>query len=819
MKASPMKTSATKTSIKTSATKTIAKSQSVPHDSSWTHVQGSSEYVDDRPVMPNELHVGIAVSDCAHATIKKIDFSEAQKIKGFHSYYTAKDFLHNVWGTIFQDQPLIADKTVQFVGETVAIVAAETREALRLALQKVSVSYEELPAILSIQEARKQKSFIGPVREISRGSVDKVFSQNTLTLTGKIVIRGAEHFYLENQSALSYPQEQGALEVHSSSQHPTEVQHVISHSLGLDSKDVVCVVKRMGGAFGGKESQAAPLAAYPALVTHLTGRPARLVLDKDMDVLHTGKRNPFENEYKVAFDATGKILALDCELYSDAGAYADLSTSIMERAMLHADNAYFIPHFRVRGQVCKTHYHPHTAFRGFGGPKGVLMIEKIIEEIAQQLNLDPLDLRMKNVYRGTKNVTPYGQKIKDNCLPQLFKKLRDDSSYNKRRKEIEKHNKRSRDMGVGELRGLSLTPVKFGIAFTTKFLNQGNALVNVYRDGTIQVSTGATEMGQGVYSRIRQIVADELGVDTTMVRVMPTSTEKNANTSPTAASSGTDINGAAAALACQKIKFRLAQVAKILAKKNKKNWPSKTGVLGSENEIDVTELGKATSIDESSKISGAQFANNSVHVSGLKISFAELCNEAYMSRVSLCEYAHYKMPNLGFDKLKGQGDAFLYFTQGVAASEVSLCQLSGEVKVLRSDILMDLGRPINKELDLGQVMGGFVQGLGWMLLERLHYKKGRLLSVGPSTYKIPSIHDIPREFNVNLLPNEKNKVNIRASKAVGEPPLLLAVSVWTAVLDALRYKSKKFADIEVPASAEHILKVLHSDKYEELALL
>ena len=801
-----------------------------PHDSAVTHVQGLSEFIDDRPRLSNEVMVGLLLSEKAHAKITKVDISKALKLDGVLAIYLADDFPHNLWGTIFQDQPLLAKEKVQFVGEGIAVIAATSQDIVNKARALIEVKYEDLPAILSVSEARKQESFIGDERFIKRGDVEAALSSAQHRFNGKIKIQGAEHFYLESQAAVVYPMDDGNLEVHSSAQHPTEVQHVVSHALQLESKDVVSVVKRMGGGFGGKESQAAPIAAFAALVATRLNRPARIILNKDEDMVHTGKRNPFENEYEVGFDDTGRILALDVKLFGDGGAYADLSTSILERAMLHSDNAYHVPNMRVVGRVCKTHMHPHTAFRGFGGPKGVLMIEKVIEEIAHKLGMDSLEVRKVNCYKEGQDVTHYGQKVENNILTELFDHCEVTSKYISRRKQVFDYNAESLKDDGEHIRGLSMTAVKFGISFTTRFLNQGNALINVYRDGSVQVSTGATEMGQGVYARIAQVVSDELGVPYERIRVMPTSTEKNANTSPTAASSGTDINAAAAAKACQQIRARLSELVVNLFAKDPSRWAAKTAGLGTEVEIQVKEHSDAQDFFDVSAYHGViikdGFAYQEIDPSK-KISFQDLCDEAYLNRISLSEYAHYKIPNLSFNKLTGQvdegdngnvGGAFLYYTQGVAVSEVSLNRITGEVKVLRSDILMDLGRPINEGLDLGQVTGAFVQGMGWMTTENLVYsKEGALLSHSPSTYKIPSIHDVPREFKVELLENNGNKSNIRGTKAVGEPPLLLGISVWTAIqnaLCALPEYSVEFPQMKVPATAERVLAAMNPEIFE-----
>ncbi len=795
-----------------------------PHDSAHTHVQGRSEYVDDRPFVKGEVHVGVVYSPHARAKIRSVDTSAAEKVPGLVAIYTAKDLVHNLWGTIFQDQPLIAENEVRFVGEPIAIVAAETKEAMLQAQKLVEVDYQVLKPILSIQRAKLEQSFIGSKRKIERGSLELGFKASDHIIEGKIVIRGADHFYLESQAAIAYPKEDGQIEVHSSSQHPTEVQHVVAHALGISFKDVVCIVKRMGGAFGGKESQAAPFAAFASLVAQKLKRPARLILTKDDDMIMTGKRNPFENTYRVGFTKTGLIQALDVELFSDGGAYADLSTAIMERAMLHSDNSYFLPHVRIQGQVCRTNFHPHTAFRGFGGPKGAATIEKIIEEIAHHLKMDPLEVRKLNCYRKGHDITPYGQKAENNFLPELFSKLEKTCDYLARRTEIDAANKSSKDF----LRGLSLTSVKFGISFTTRFLNQGNAMVIVHRDGTLQVSTGATEMGQGVNARIAEVVAAELGLIRNAVRVMPTATDKNANTSPTAASSGTDLNGSAALLATRKIKHRLSELALKLFDIPMEKWARDTAGLGTQPEIEVSDSFESLHPnDHPNWLSGkidffdVVFEDGNVYPREQpekKISFHTLTNEAYLNRISLSDYAHYRVPDLSFNKLTGVGDAFLYFTSGVAASEVKIDLLTGEVKVLRTDILMDLGRPINYELDMGQVYGGFIQGMGWVTTENLFYSdSGKLLSHSPSTYKIPNVQDTPRIFNADLINNDENKSNIRGTKAVGEPPLLLAIGVWTAIQNALTYLpiyKSSFPHIQLPATQEVVLRALKPELFK-----
>ena len=795
---------------------------SVPHDSSTTHVTGKSEYIDDRPILKGELHCGRVYSPYARARIRHLDTAPALAIPGVVCAVTAADVAHNVWGTIFQDQPIIAASEVNFVGEVVAVLGAETKEALAKGLAAIVVEWEKLPAIRSVAEAVAVKSFIGAERMIATGDAAAGLARSPHRVAGTLEIGGADHFYLESQAAVVYPREDGQLEVHSSTQHPTETQHVVAEACGVRFSDVVCIAKRLGGAFGGKESQAAPIAAYAALVAKQTGRAARLVLSKDDDMIITGKRNPFRIQYQCGFDTDGRIIAMDAMLHADGGAYADLSTAIMERAMLHCDNAYFIPNMRVRGQVCRTNFHPHTAFRGFGGPKGVALIESVIEDIARIVGRDALDVRILNCYGPGQDMTPYGQRIEDNHLPELFAMLTERCAYRARRAEIAAWNGDRVRNPDGHPRGLSLTAVKFGISFTTRFLNQGNALVNLHRDGTVQVSTGAVEMGQGVNTRIAAIVAEQFGLPTESVRTMPTSTEKNANTSPTAASSGTDINGAAALQACETIRGRLSALAIRLRSIPQDSWAGKTAALGTMPEITVGSGVSPRGTDEQRvEFSGGVVTVTDRSGSVFSVGFAALVREAYLNRISVSEYAHYRIPDLGFDKLTGKGKAFLYFTQGVAASEVELDRHTGEVKVRRVDILMDMGRPVNHALDMGQVMGGFVQGMGWVTTEHLVYDdNGKLLSHSPSTYKIPNVQDTPRVFNAELIFNHGNTVNVRGSKASGEPPLLLSLSVWTAVRDAIM-SARNHATIEkvqlvplaIPATAERVLRGLSPESF------
>ncbi len=769
---------------------------SIPHDSSWGHVTGESIFIDDRPPMRGEVQVGVVGSPVAHGKILSIDTSKAEALAGVLGIYSAKDLHKNIWGTIIQDQPILADAELSFLGEPVLVIAAEDLKTLKKAQALIEIEVEERLPILSIDEARKQEHFIAVERIIQRGDLEASFKQAAHVLTGQFKNAGQDHFYLESQACLVYPGENGDLEVHSSSQHPTEVQHMVAEALGLKQHQVVSIVKRMGGGFGGKESQAAPYAVFAALAAHKLKRPARLILTKDDDMMYTGKRHPFQTDYRIAFDEQGQILAADIRLFSDGGAFADLSTSVLERAMLHSDNAYYLPTAFISGRVCRTNTPPNTAFRGFGGPQGVAVIEHILEDMAIFLKRDAYEIRRLNIYQGDeRNTTPYGQLVEDNVLPQLFDGLYESSDYQKRRQEIDTFNAAS---GT-QVKGLAMTAVKFGIAFTTRFLNQGNALVNIHLDGSIQASTGATEMGQGVNTKMSQIIASEFGIEPQQVSMMATSTERNHNTSPTAASSGTDINGSAAVLACEGLRQRLAACV---------DFHFKNPALDPMQEI---EIDLSQNMDHILFEAGEIYHRDQPEQ---RITFNAAVKLAYLNRVSLSGYAHYKTPDIGFNKAEGVGRPFHYFTNGVAASEVVIDRFTGEMKVLRVDILMDLGRPINEAIDYGQVSGAFVQGMGWVSTEHLVYgDKGQLLSHSPTTYKIPNIQDTPRTFNINLIANQEHK-NVRGSKAVGEPPLLLGLSVWAAAKNALSYQSQgELPQLSIPACAPALLTEL--TRYEK----
>ena len=607
----------------------------------------------------------------------------------------------------------------------------------------------------------------------------------THRLSGVLHIGGQEQFYLESQAAIATPGEDGQMVVHSSTQNPTEIQCVVAEMLGRGFHEVVCVCKRMGGAFGGKETQAAIPAMMAALVAHKTGRAARVIYDKDTDMHATGKRHPYLVRWDVGVDDDGGIQALRFEFFSNGGCSLDLSSSILERTLLHADNAYYLPHADFVGRICFTNLPSNTAFRGFGGPQAMAAMENVVESIAQHLAIDAYDVRVRNLYGvAERNVTPYGQIVAKNHLPEILPQLAASANYRARRAAIDEHNA-SAARGLAPLRGLALTPMKFGISFTSKFLNQANAIVNLYTDGTVQVSTGGTEMGQGLNTKIRQLVADEFGVDPSRVRLMPTSTEKNNNTSPTAASASTDLNGAAAVRACQQIKRRLKRfAAERLADRAEGLAPSPRHV---------------------------QFAENAVYDSRrpeVRIALGPLCGEARRERVDLGARGFFATPGVDFNRETGRGTPFFYYTQGAAVVEVAIDRFTGELSIPRADLLIDIGRSINPGVDRGQIVGGFIQGMGWVTAEALTYNdRGMLLSHSPTTYKIPAITDVPADFRVALFENNDNVQNIRRSKAVGEPPLMLAIAAWAAVKNALSYVSTEgAAALTLPATGEEILR-------------
>jgi xanthine dehydrogenase large subunit len=670
------------------------------------------------------------------------------------------------------------------VGDPILLIAAETRAAIEAAKRSIVLKIEELTPIFSIDEAIEAGKFIGTRKTIERGDPGLAMASAGHCLHGSLITGGQDHFYFESQTAIAEPGESNQITVLSSTQHPTETQQVVAEILGVQFNHVVVICKRMGGAFGGKETQAAAPAAMAALAAVKTGRRCRIALSKDDDMRCTGKRHPFQSQWSVGFDSSGRITALSLDLYANAGCACDVSPAILERAMLHADNAYYIPNYRVTGRLCRTNLPSNTAFRGFGGPQGIVNIENIIEEIALHLGKEALEVRQINCYGvADRNLTPYGQRVDNNTLPALFAQLRQSSGYDQRQQEVAEFNASS----PTHVRGLSMTAVKFGISFTKKMLNQANALVNIYTDGTVLVSTGGTEMGQGLNTRLRQIVADALGVGYDAVRIAPTSTDKNNNTSPTAASTGTDLNGAAAVEACQILRRRLADFAAPLLADPQNGFMSSAEAL----------------LFEEGMVSDSRLPAR-------QMTFQELVKRAYEARVNLGERGFYATPGIEFDSNTGRGTPFAYFTNGVAASEVEIDRFTGELTVRRADILMDAGQSINPGIDRGQLSGGFIQGLGWVTTEELKYSsRGELLSHSPTTYKIPNIGDLPEVLNLSFLENPDNTVNLLRSKALGEPPLPLAISVWTAAKRAAAFVNPAAAHgLSLPATGETLLMAM-----------
>ena len=730
----------------------LAVGKALPHESAHLHVSGEAEYVDDQPEPRGLLHAAIGCSDRAHARIRQTDFSAVRSAPGVVEIITAGDIPGaNNHGPIIADDPVFADGLVEYVGQSVFAVLANTADNARKAARMAVIDYEELPAILDIDSAMAQGSFVIPSQTIERGRPDQAISGASHQLQGRLRVGGQDHFYLEGQIAAAYPREDGAMLVHVSSQHPTEVQHLVAAALGKSSKDVVVECRRMGGGFGGKETTPALFAVIAAVAAHSTGRPVKLRVDRDADMTITGKRHGFRIDYKAGFDERGLIQGIDLELASDCGRSADLSGPINVRAMFHSDNCYFLEHVRITSHRCKTHKASNVAFRGFGGPQGMMGIENVIDEIARYLDKDPVDVRKINFYgKHERNVTPYRMTVEDNIIHELVDELEKKSGYRERRRRVEEFN----DSGGILKRGIALTPVKFGISFTATFYNQAGALLHVYRDGSIMLNHGGTEMGQGLYTKVSQVIAEEFQVDRDRIKCTAANTGKVPNTSATAASSGSDLNGMAARAAAVVIKQRLSEFA-------------------------AQHYG--------APLEQVRFTQEGVQVGSELVDFAELANQAYLARIFLSSTGYYRTPKINYDTKTLSGRPFFYFAYGAAVSEVLLDTLTGEHKILSTDILHDAGESLNPAIDMGQVEGGFLQGVGWLTSEELWWNPaGTLMTHSPSTYKIPVCSDWPRECNVELVDWGRNREEtIYRSKAVGEPPLMLAISVFHALKDAI----------------------------------
>ena len=747
--------------------------KALPHDSAHLHVSGRAAYTDDLPEPRDLLHLAAGMSTVAHAKVLDVELGDVIAADGVVEVCTAADIPgENNYGSIVKDDPLFADGLVQYVGQPLFAVAATSVDAARKAARKARVTYEELDAILDPLDAVARESFVLPSETLVRGRPDEALEAAPHRLQRRVALGGQDQFYLEGHVAMAIPQEDRGILVYSSTQHPDEVQGIIAHATQREAKDIVVICRRMGGAFGGKESQAALIACIAAIAADKTGRPCKLRLDRDDDMIMTGKRHDFVIDYDVGFDNNGRILGIDFEFAARCGMSADLSGPVNDRAMFHCDNAYFLENVRILSHRCKTHTVSNTAFRGFGGPQGMFAIEYVVDDIARALGMDPFDVRRINFYgHGERNVTHYQQVVEDNIADMLFERLRVSSDYEKRRAAISDFNGRSKVLR----RGIAMTPVKFGISFTSTLLNQAGALVHIYKDGTVQLNHGGTEMGQGLYIKVAQVVADELGISIGRVRTTAADTSKVPNASATAASSGSDMNGKAAQKAAAKIRKRITAFA-----------ARHYGV--SEAEID--------------------FRDDVAHIADRIMDFPELVQLAWANRVSLSATGYYRTPKINYDRTTFSGRPFYYFAYGAAVTEVVVDSLTGENRVLRVDILHDCGDSLNPAVDLGQVEGGYIQGVGWLTSEELWWNdKGELGTHAPSTYKIPTCSDLAPDFRVELLQNAKNRENtIYRSKAVGEPPLMLGLSAFFAIRDALAHDGHPA--LQAPATPESVLRTL-----------
>ena len=749
--------------------------EALPHDSAHLHVSGRAAYTDDLPEPRDLLHVAVGMSSKAHARLRGIDLRDVLAAEGVVDVCLAENIPgDNNCGPIVHDEPIFATDTVEYAGQAVFAVAARTADQARKAALLAKIDYEELEPILDPLTALEKGSFVLPSETLARGDAAAAIGEAPHRLQRRFHMGGQDQFYLEGHIAMCLPQEDNGLLVYSSTQHPDEVQHLVAKATDRAAKDVVCICRRMGGAFGGKESQAATIACIAALMTVKTGRPCKLRLDRDADMIMTGKRHDFVVDYDVGFDDTGRIKGIDFRFASRCGISADLSGPVNDRTMFHCDNAYFLENVRIESHRCKTNTVSNTAFRGFGGPQGMVAIEYAIDDIARTLGLDPLDVRRRNFYGiGERNVTQYGQTVEDNILDMIADRLEADADYRARRAEIREFNASG---GILK-RGIALTPVKFGISFTATHLNQAGALVHVYKDGSVHLNHGGTEMGQGLYIKVAQVVADELGLPVSLIRSNAADTSKVPNASATAASSGSDMNGRAAQAAARKIRTRLTEFA-----------------------------ARHFSVNESA----IEFGDGRVTVGSRTLEFAELVQLAWADRVSLSATGFYKTPKINYDRDTFSGRPFFYFAYGVAVSEVVVDTLTGENRILRVDIVHDCGESLNPAMDLGQVEGGFVQGAGWLTSEELCWNDaGELQTHAPSTYKIPTCSDLAPEFNVTLLENAANREDtIYRSKAVGEPPFMLAISVFHAIRDAIATDSNPLPALDTPATPEAVLRAI-----------
>jgi xanthine dehydrogenase large subunit len=755
---------------------------SVLHESGYRHTTGEARYVDDLPTPANACTAAVLLSPHAHARILSRDATKARQLPGVLAVLFAEDVPgHLLVGPIVHDEPLLADEEVHHVGQAVALVVATSPEAARAALPHIEVIYDHLPALTTLRDAIDARSFHTDPHVIARGEVAQALANAAVVISAELASGSQEHFYLETHCALALPGEDHTLHVHSSTQHPTEIQKMVASVLGIGAHKVVCEVPRMGGGFGGKESQATQIACMAALGAWHTGRPVKLRLDREHDMRLTGRRHPFWTRYQAGFDEAGRLIALQAELFSDGGWTLDLSPAILDRALFHLDNCYFIEHCHFSGRVARTNLPSNTAFRGFGGPQGMLVVEDAFSRYAERTGRDPAAARIASYYGpAPRNRAPYGQEISDCRIERITAELLGSSDYQARREAIEAHNRNSPVF----VRGIGFHPLKFGISFTKSILNQGGALVHVYTDGTVQVNHGGTEMGQGLHTKMQVIAAHELGAPLDAVRLMNTATDKVPNTSATAASSGTDLNGQAVREACTTLRERMRPVA--------------AGLLGVNAEQAHRLRFEAGLVFDPADPDRA-------------ISLAKVATQAWLERISLSATGFYRTPGIWYDHQQGRGEPFYYFAYGAAVTELEVCRLTGEHRLLRVDILHDVGTSLTPDIDRGQVEGAYVQGLGWLTMEEiLHAPDGRLITSGPSTYKIPAIGDVPTDLRVALLERAPQPQVVHGSKAVGEPPFMLAISAWTALRHAIGSVGPAGREVElaVPATPEAILRAL-----------
>jgi xanthine dehydrogenase large subunit len=747
----------------------------LPHDAAKLHVTGAARYVDDIPTPANALHIAFGLSKPAAGRLISMDLGAVRAAPGVVAVYTANDlaFANDV-SPSNHDEPLLATDAVHYAGQPLFMVVATSHLAARHAARLGQIDIDQTDPILTIEQALAANSrFEDGPRIYQKGDATAALQQATKTLSGSINIGGQEHFYLEGQAALALPQDNDDMVVHSSTQHPTEIQHKVAEALGVLMHAVRVETRRMGGGFGGKESQGNALAIACAVAASKTGRPCKMRYDRDDDMIITGKRHDFRIDYTVGFGTTGKITALDFTHFTRCGWGMDLSLPVADRAMLHADNAYHLDNIRITSHRLRTNTQSATAFRGFGGPQGIVGIERVMDHIAHHLGADPLAVRRANYYADAPNTqvqtTPYHQPVTDGIINALTDRLVASSDYVARRAAIDAWNASQRVLK----RGIALTPVKFGISFTLTHLNQAGALVHVYNDGSIHLNHGGTEMGQGLFQKIAQVAASRFGVDISAVKITATDTGKVPNTSATAASSGTDLNGMAVQAACDTIRDRIAEH---LAQTH-----------------DVTP-------------NAVTFADGMVTIGSKNITFSDAVMSAYLARVSLSSTGFYKTPDIEWDRITGRGSPFFYFAYGAAVTEVVIDTLTGENRILRADILHDAGASLNPALDIGQIEGGYVQGAGWLTTEELVWDDhGTLKTHAPSTYKIPAISDRPDIFNVALWDQPNPAQTVYRSKAVGEPPLMLGISAFMALSDAVRACGASYADLQTPATAEAVL--------------